>query len=218
MSSSSPAPIAPIVEPDLRALLDNQRSEIFSSLNCHQWGIVQSFDSAKQTVTVKIAVLRQVPQISAGAAAYVAKPYPLLLDVPIFIQAGGTGALTFPVAAGDICLVLFNDRDFDSFWKSGNIEEPNSGRMHDLSDGLALIGFRTSANPISGYDADRTKLSQGTTFLALKDKIEVANAITSLKVQQQKIIDALTALDAKTGPSAAAAITAAQTEVTNLYQ
>lgn len=214
--SDGPKPLAPVPDPDLAALLAQVRSEIFASLNCHEWGIVQSFNAAKQTAVVKIAVLRQVPEVKNGQPAYVGKAYPLLLDVPVFVPTGGIGFLAMPVAPGDTCLVLFNDRDYDEFWASGNVAEPNSARMHDLSDGLALVGFRTSAKPLADYPTDRVKLAYGTTALELASKVKLFNALSSLKVQQQKIIDALTALNAKTGPSAAVAIAAAQTEADNL--
>lgn len=220
--STAPQPLAPVAEPDLRALLDNLRLEIFASLNCHQWGIVQSFNAAKQTVVVKIAMLRQIPQIQNGVSSYVAKPFPLLLDVPVFIPSGGTGTLTFPVAAGDLCLVLFNDRDIDTLWATGGIGAPNSGRMHDLSDGLAIIGFRTGANPLAGYDTARVVLALGDTKLKLGTKVRLENGTTDLLTVLTNLISTLTAWVNTGGstpnPATVTALNSIQTQLNTLLQ
>ena len=96
------------------------KQEIFSSLHCAQPGIVESYDSEKQTVSVRLAV----------------KGMPLLRDVPVFMP------VSFDVSPGDACLVIFADRDIDAWLESGEAEEPASGRMHSLSDAFAFVGFR----------------------------------------------------------------------------
>lgn len=219
----STTPQNPVPEPDLRSLLLAFKTEIFASLNCHQWGVVQAFNSALQTVSVQIAVLRQVPVDNGnGQAAYVSKAYPLLVDVPIFIPTGGQGYLTFPVAAGDVCLVLFNDRDFDQYWATGNIQDPNSGRMHDLSDGLAIIGFRTKAKPLSAYDAAQVVLALNTTKIFLGSKIGFQNNTISLLTALTNLCNTLKAWVDTRGdtPNAAtiAALNARITDFQNLLQ
>lgn len=215
---SDQAPLAPVADPDLRALLDNFKTEIFASLNCHQWGVIQSFNAAKQTAVVQIAMLRQVPQ----AGAYVSKACPLLLDVPVFVPAGGTGFLSFPVAGGDLCLVLFNDRDMDTFWATGNVAVPNSARMHDLSDGLAIVGFRTGANPLAGYDAAKVVLALATTRLTLGPKIRLENATTDLLTVLTNLITTLKTWVNTGGstpnPATVTALTAIQTQLDTLLQ
>lgn len=216
------APQFPVPLPDLRALLDAFRTEIFSTLNCHQWGVVQSFNAAKQTIVVQVAVMRQVPEVNAGQAVYVNKPYPLLLDVPIMIPSGGTGYVTFPITAGDLCLVLFNDRDFDTFWATGSVDIPASPRMHDLSDGLAIVGFRTSANPLASYDAAQVVLALAQTKVVLGPKIGIQNATTSLLTVLTNLITALKGWVDTHGdspnPATIAALTAVQTLITALLQ
>lgn len=222
MSDTVPVPQAPVPEPDLRALLEAFKLEIFASLNCHQWGIVKSFNAAKQTVVVQIAMLRQIPQNVGGVSSYVAKAVPLLLDVPIFIPSGGAGFLTFPVAAGDLCLVLFNDRDMDTLWATGGVAVPNSGRMHDLSDGLAIIGFRTGANPLAGYDVAKVVLALGTTNLKLGTKIHLANGTTDLLTVLTNLITVLTAWVNTGGstpnPATVAALNAITVQLNNLLE
>lgn len=166
-------PNGPIENPDLRALLNAHRDEVFASLNCHQLGTVVSFDAEKQTATVKINARRVVydkPQTENGVLQQQPRllDYPILTDVPVFVASGGNARITFPVTAGDTCLVLFNDRDIDAWWSTGAVAAPNSSRMHSLSDGLALVGFRSLANKVEDYSATDAEFRFGDAFVSIK--------------------------------------------------
>ncbi len=166
-------PLLSIPNPDLRSVLHAHRNELFASLNCHQIGTIVAFDAEKQTASVRLNVKRlvynQTQEIDAGLQLTpTIVTYPLLVDCPVFVLTGGVGMLTMPIATGDTCLVCFNDRDIDKWFATGGTEPPNSARMHDLSDGLCLVGFRSSANPVSNYETDATTLRHDTTRVRLK--------------------------------------------------
>lgn len=252
-------PQGPLPTPDLAALLQLHAQDVFSSLRCHAVGVIVSFDAAAQTASVRIAAQAVVYNRPQGLNAPLQSTpavveYPLLTDVPVFVPSGGGGRLTLPVAPGDTCLLLFNDRDMDAWFQSGASVPPNSGRMHSISDALAIVGFRSRANPVQDYSADDVELilaggkvairadgsvlltsvggaaatlaADGTllaesadgTTVALDDKVLIANASGSLRAAMDLVITALTALNAKTGPSAAAQITAAQTALEDLLK
>lgn len=212
-------PIAQIPQPDLRSVLNAHRREIFAALNCHQVGVIVSFDQALQTATVKIAMNKQVVDYTQTPPAYVYKPYPLLTDCPVFFAGGGeNGALTFPVAAGDPCVLIFNDRDLDNWFAGGANTPPNSSRQHDLSDGMVLVGFRNKVNAIADFDPDHARLSFKGGKLLIGDKVALDGDLSTLRDVLQKVVDALTALNAKTGPSAAAQIALVTTEIDKLLE
>ena len=96
------------------------KKEILSSLHCALPGTVESFDADAGTAVIRPAV----------------KGMPLLRDVPVFMP------VPLDVFPGDLCLVIFADRDIDAWLESGEPEEPASGRMHSLSDAFAFVGFR----------------------------------------------------------------------------
>lgn len=210
-------PIQQIADPDLRSLLNAHRQEILTNFNCHQVGVIVSFDPDAQTATVQLAVQKQVVDYTKDPAQFIYVPYPLLTDVPVFIPAGGPGFLTFPVTAGDPCLVLFNDRDLDN-WFVGGGGPPNSARQHDLSDGMAIIGFRNKGNPIPDYDTDNAVLANAGGRLKIADKVALDGDESTLRTVLETVVDALTALNGKTGPSAATQITAVTTEIDKLLQ
>lgn len=185
-------PIAPPTKPDLRALLDSSMQQTLARCNCHEVGSIVSFDAATQTASVQLQVLAVLPDGSQV-------PYPVLTDCPIFVNSGGGGIITFPIAAGDPCLVLFNDRDLDNWWATGNVVAPNSPRMHSLSDGLVLVGFRNKSNSISDYSTTQAEmrfagakvvvrsdnsaalLSSDGALIDVSDKVKLANSGDDLR-------------------------------------
>ncbi|MEN6629813.1 MAG: Gp138 family membrane-puncturing spike protein [Sulfuricella sp.] len=109
-------------------------------------GIVQSFDPAKNTVSVQVAI-----SFNARLPDGSIKPIsiPPLLDCPVLWQGGGGCTLTFPIKAGDECLVVFASRCIDAWWQSGGVQPQAEFRMHDLSDGFAMVGVRSVPRALS---------------------------------------------------------------------
>ena len=99
-------------------------------------GIVVSVDLEAQTLVVQPAI-QGAYKLPDGSAQRVNMP--LLVDVPIVWPRAGGFALTFPIAAGDEVLVVFGSRAMDSWWQSGGVGPQVESRMHDLSDGFAIL-------------------------------------------------------------------------------
>lgn len=218
--------IGPLPNLDLRALLQAHQQELFTTFNCHQVGSIVSFDAAKQTATVKIAMQRLVFNQPQGAGEQLQLfptivEYPALVDCPVFVNSGGGSVLTMPVEAGDTCLILFNDRDFDTWFSTGSTVQPNTLRTHSLADGLILVGFRNLRNPVLSYSITDAELRNDKLGgqVSLGTKVGIKNNSTSLLTTLNAIISALSALDAlKTGGSASGSIAAAQSQVTALLK
>ncbi len=95
----------------------------------------------------------------------IGKP-PLLVDVPVVFPRGGGCTLTFPVKAGDECLVIFADRCIDFWWQSGGIQEPVDERMHDLSDAFCIVGPQSQAKKIGGISTTAAqRCADGSAFI-----------------------------------------------------
>lgn len=88
----------------------------------------------------------------------ITKNYPLLVDVPVVFPRGGGCTLTFPVKAGDECLVIFADRCIDFWWQNGGVQEPVDDRVHDLSDAFCIVGPQSQAQKISGISTSAAQL------------------------------------------------------------
>jgi hypothetical protein len=133
----------PLAQPRLRDVLDRQRLDIAKSINCVLIGRIESFNSALNTASVSIAQLRQYADETAP------REFPLLTDCPVFTLHGGGSWISLPIASGDPCIVLFNDRDIDNWWFDGSVTTPASLRSHSLSDGMVLVGVRPRSSPLA---------------------------------------------------------------------
>lgn len=122
------------------SLLEAQKADIFSTFHCIQIGKIEKVTPEEQTVEVTL-------QIRRPAADGTSSAIPLLVDVPYFILQGGGAYIDMPIKAGDYCIVLFNDRDIDTWWSTANMADPASNRKHDLSDGIAIVGINPKTSP-----------------------------------------------------------------------
>ena len=113
------------------------KKEIFSSLHCALPGIVESFDPETQTASVRPALKR-----SSSVSL------PAIPDVPVFFPGGTGSGITWPVSAGDECLLIFADFDIDRWFETAEASEPDSARQHALADAYAFVGFRSRPNAI----------------------------------------------------------------------
>ena len=228
--SSPPTPpfTRPAAEPSLRDLLNLHKKEIMLALNCHAVATVQSFNSTLQTVTATLNYQRtqNVRDSVTGIYSTVLQSYPILVDVPVLIPHGGSASLTFPVAAGDQCLILFNDRDIDNWFQGNNNSGPATTRLHSFSDGFALIGPRSMNSADASYDTTRAVLKNGSTLVGVgSSHVKIANAGTTLNTLLQTLITDLKALtvvvsgsSGTVSPTTVAALTAVATQIGNLLE
>ncbi|EPG3940609.1 TPA: phage baseplate protein [Klebsiella pneumoniae] len=137
---------------------------IMSAMRVSMPGIIQSFDPDAVTAVVQPAI-KGAEKDESGAEVSV--NLPLLVDVPVIFPRGGGCTLTFPVKAGDECLVIFADRCIDFWWQSGGIQEPVDERMHDLSDAFCIVGPQSQAKKIGGISTTGAQLrtDDGSAFI-----------------------------------------------------
>lgn len=133
------------------AALDGKQAEMWTALP----GIVQSFDASKMTCSVRPAIMGLV-QDAQRQSEWV--EIPLLVDCPVIFPSGGGVVLTFPVAKGDECLVVFASRCIDQWWQSGEVSQQAELRMHDLSDGFVLVGARSVPKVPAGVSTSAARL------------------------------------------------------------
>lgn len=149
------------------AMLDGRQSKIWTLLP----GIIQSFDPAKLTAKVQVALTcKQL--LSNGTQEEV--EIPVLVDCPVVFPRGGGYTFTFPIKADDECEVRFSSRCIDAWWQSGGIQAQQEFRMHDLSDGFVTVGPTSQPNVIEDFFADGPELrsDDGSTYMRLNDDQE----------------------------------------------
>lgn len=117
-------------------------------------GIIKTVDYARQTCTVQLAI-REAMNVEGDIEW---AEIPVLPDVPFFVYSGGGYCLTLPVSPGDDCLVVFGDNCIDAWWQSDGVQNQPDYRRHDLSDGFAIVGFRSQPQVIGGFSAGSAQL------------------------------------------------------------
>lgn len=127
----------------LAAAVENRLKDVHTALP----GIVQSFDPERQTAQVQPAIKRIYT--TAGPV-----DLPMCLDVPVHFPRGGDFCITWPVAEGDECLLIFSERCIDRWFVQGNTQEPDEYRMHDLSDAFAIVGFNSVPRVIEDFQTE----------------------------------------------------------------
>lgn len=149
---------------------------IFSMLRVSMPGIIQSFDPIACTCTVQPAISGQVAN---EAGEFKSAPLPLLVDVPVVFPRGGGCTITFPVKAGDECLVVFSDRCIDFWWQNGGVQEPVDPRQHDLSDAFAFIGPQSQAEVIGNISTSTLQMrtDDGAAYIELDPNSHAVNIV-----------------------------------------
>ncbi|RAW99012.1 MULTISPECIES: phage baseplate assembly protein V [unclassified Photorhabdus] len=150
---------------------------LYVSLPC----IIQSFNADAVTITAQPAIRWKIRQKDGELESV---SLPLLVDVPVIFPRGGGVTLTFPIKAGDECLVVFADRCIDYWWQSGGVQEPVDPRQHNLSDGFAIIGPQSQQQKISGISTNAAQLrsDDGAAYIELDPNSHNVTIITSAKL------------------------------------
>jgi len=159
------------VVPDLTEFISRRMNDISARINCLTIGTVISFDSTKQTAVISVNFQKTIkginPTQNIGEVSDVIINYPTLVNVPVVFMNGGGGYLTFPVSEGDTCILLFCDRDMDIWFATGQIAPPNSERVHDINDAIAIIGIKNLQQSLGGYDTANIKLGTPSAYVTV---------------------------------------------------
>lgn len=133
-------------------------------------GIIASFDPVTQTASVQPAIKRIFTE--KGAVNL-----PVCVDVPVSFPGGGDFFLTFPVKVGDECILLFAERAIDLWHVGGGTNSPAEYRLHDLSDGIAIVGLNSQPHKIPAFNATDTEFRNraGDTHVQIKPDGTITN-------------------------------------------
>ncbi len=167
-------------EESLRLAMENAQSQMWTALP----GLVVSVNLFAQTLSVQPAIQGTITSADGEAQSV---NLPLLVDVPIVWPRAGGFALTFPVAINDEVLVVFASRCIDSWWQSGKIDTQAEVRMHDLSDGFAILAPTSQPRRLANVSQTNAQLRDvaGTTFVEM-----MPGGAIRLKAASNMVLDA----------------------------
>ena len=146
--------------PDLIQVLEGVSSQAAYELNCMRIGIVQTFHVDDLTVDVLIANKKGIGYNPNGSP--IVRDYAQIRAKVVFCNP----FITCPINPGDECVLLFSDREIESWFINGEANAEGYPRMHDLTDAVAIFGIRSLPKMISVL-ADCLNLFYGTSNIAL---------------------------------------------------
>ncbi len=118
-------------------------------------GTVLSFDAGSCRASVK-------PTLKFYTADDRVLDYPVISGVPVFMPHAGSAQITYPVKAGDSCLIVFSERSIDEWLGEGN-EDNHDPRQFDMTDGFCFVGMM----PTQSISADNVEVINGGTSISL---------------------------------------------------
>jgi phage baseplate assembly protein gpV len=134
-----------------RTIFETLQASLWTAIPC----IVDSVNLEKQTITAVPAIKAKVSD-KDGKVSDV--ELPLLINIPLMFPRAGGFALTFPIVKDDEVLVIFASRCIDSWWQQGGIQVQAELRMHDLSDGFAILAPTSQPKVLPNVSADNVQL------------------------------------------------------------
>ncbi len=119
---------------DIVNLLKKLSAHVSNSIRVCMPGKIETYDFKKQQASVKI----DMKELYDNGDTI---DYPVVSGVPVVFMASGGASITMPVNRGDPCLLIYADRDMSNWLLGGSGQKPDSTRMHNLSDAIAIMGL-----------------------------------------------------------------------------
>jgi hypothetical protein len=130
----------------LRDIIDHALTEVHTAIP----GKVISYDASTQTCAVQVMVKRVIVDDDGNE---IVESLPQITNVPVGWYSGGGYFMSLPMASGDYCMLMFQERPVDTFLSSGEESDPGDLRHHDLSDCWAIPCVRPTSKALQSADA-----------------------------------------------------------------
>ena len=133
-------------------------------LNCVRIGIIKEF--FPETLTAKVLITnKKTVGLNPDGTQNVREYAPIIAKVCYC-----NPFCTFPLTEGMECVLLFNDREIESWFINGGVNPRAYERMHDLTDAIAIVGIRSLPQMITIL-ADCLNLFYGNSNIALSENL-----------------------------------------------
>lgn len=163
-----------LTEPDEFMLKELQERSIQYDTNCHRVGRIVAFN--KNELTCDVQLLELMDNVTTGS-----QNFAIIKQLPLIIEGNDNSHLTWGNIVGSECLIHFNDRDIDNWFKTGEEYLPNTTRMHNFSDGFVTLRPR-SKGKIFAYFENGVEIKNGNTVIHLNDDgtVEITNGTSTI--------------------------------------
>lgn len=104
-------------------------------------------------------------------------PYPVIYNVPVVFPTGngGSAGITFPISAGDGCLLIFAEDNLEDFLSGGDSDDT---RKHSLNDAVCIPGLYSGGSTANAGDNGNVVIYNGSCRMTITQSgIEVTGGI-----------------------------------------
>jgi len=159
-------------EPDLMSVLISFEQMLkYNKINCVRVAIVDEYDKDNRVAKVTIANKLVIGQNDDGSQ--ITQNYAPIYAKVLFFGWGDIG-ITHPVKQGMEGILLFSDREIESWYINGNINNLSYKRAHSKTDAIFICGLLSLPNMIATLQ-DCLNLFYKTTLIQLSETGIVAN-------------------------------------------
>lgn len=148
-------------DPDLEAVLDLFREKLLERIRTKLPGTITAYDPATQLASAQPAI--QERKLAEDGETLTAEPLPASHRCVVVFPRGSKGGLTYPVAVGDPCVILYCSSSIARYVAggastTGGQVDPGDDRHHDLSDAIVIVGGHPAGSPPTDAPTDAVVL------------------------------------------------------------
>lgn len=149
---------------------------------------VLTYNADKQIVDVEVLIKRSYSDSLENRSPVV------LYAVPVSFPSAGGGILSFPVAKGDLVLLVFGMMSIDE-WSvgSGDPVTPKDNRRQSINDAIAIAGIGTQRNNLKPHAEDVELKFKDNNFKLKADGTvtQTTTSTWSVKNENEELINVL---------------------------
>lgn len=150
-------------DPTIFSVIKAFQAETFAKLNVMRIGVIDEV-LADNEVRCSITNKKLIKTNPDGTSTW--RDYPPIFAKVWYMGSGASG-IDYPLTTGTPCLLLFNDREFSTYFNSGQVSPLANTLMHDLSycvciplyQAVAGTDFNIKTTGILNIVADTINLS-----------------------------------------------------------
>lgn len=155
-----------IEEPNFTTTLESFEEFLkYNSINCVRVGIVDSYDA--NTRVAKVTIANKLTTSIKDNGTPVTQNYAPIYAKVLFFGWKDIG-ITHPIFQGMEGILLFNDREIESWYINGSVNNLAYKRAHSKTDAILIVGLLSLPNMIATLQ-DCINLFYKTTFLRIKE-------------------------------------------------
>lgn len=146
---------------DIVQLLEKFRYDISRTMKVALPGKIEDYDYKTQKANIKI----DIQELYKNGDTL---DCPVIGGVPIIFPSSGGAFFTMPVKRGDLCWIMFADRDITRWLFNGRGLPCESVRSHDLNDAVAIMGLHPFINVFNLENNDDVVISYSGSRVTIK--------------------------------------------------